>query len=84
MATEKAAPLYVARAFCVGGERLEVGAEFAHDPKTDRVLVAELKAAGKLTADKPAAVLEAEAAEAEAAANAAAEAAEAAKPAKKA
>jgi hypothetical protein len=85
--SEQAQTLYVVRAFCVGGERLEVDSEFAYDPKADRVLVAELRAAGKISANKPAALLQAEAdaqaaADAAAAAQAAAEA-EAAKAGKK-
>jgi hypothetical protein len=81
---QTAAPtLYVVRAFCVAGQRVEPGTEFAYDPKADRVLVAELKAAGKLSADKPDQPVLVPTAEAEAAAKAAAEAEAAAKASKK-
>jgi hypothetical protein len=46
--------LYVARAFYARGEVQAAGSVFEYDPKADRVLVAELKSAGKLTEQGPA------------------------------
>ena len=46
--------LYVARAFYARGDVQAAGSVFEYDPKADRVLVAELKSAGKLIKHGPA------------------------------
>lgn len=52
--TQEHTTLYVARAFYARGQVQAAGSVFEYDPKADRVLVAELKNAGKLTDQAPA------------------------------